>query len=352
VRVRPDAASGANTSPYSRIGVLSAKPGPRLSDENEGAAHADGTIPSGRIHGHGHGLRGGAGNHGIGVARKARQFFRFRSAHGIGADKDEARGETLDCCIVGEPTSVSRQGDMIKNGRRGSLSGKLIVKGIQGHVAYPEKVKNPIHLAAPALAELAAARWDAGNEFFPPTSFQISNIHAGTGATNVVPGTLEVLFNFRFSTASTADSSGLSAERTFVLTAESLNRSVVINEVHYNPPDNTVREEFIELYNAGPASVDLSLWRLRGGIDYVFPTGVYLPVGGYLVVASDPATIMSRYKVTAFGPWAGNLSRDGERVTLRDSTDTVVDEVDYKSEFPEEYKLNGVLCKVEEITKK
>lgn len=116
-----------------------------------------------------------------------------------------ARNETLDCCIVGEPTSVSRQGDMMKNGRRGSLSGKLVVKGIQGHVAYPEKVKNPIHLAAPALAELAATRWDDGNEFFPPTSFQISNLHAGTGATNVVPGTLEVLFNFRFSTASTAD---------------------------------------------------------------------------------------------------------------------------------------------------
>lgn len=115
------------------------------------------------------------------------------------------RGETLDCCIVGEPTSVSRQGDTIKNGRRGSLSGKLVVKGIQGHVAYPEKVNNPIHRAAPALAELAATRWDEGNAFFPPTSFQISNIHAGTGVTNVVPGTLDVLFNFRFSTASTAD---------------------------------------------------------------------------------------------------------------------------------------------------
>jgi succinyl-diaminopimelate desuccinylase len=117
----------------------------------------------------------------------------------------KARGVTLDCCIIGEPTSVNRQGDMMKNGRRGSLSGKLLVKGIQGHVAYPEKVKNPIHLAAPALAEIAATRWDDGNEFFPPTSFQISNIHAGTGATNVVPGTLEVLFNFRFSTASTAE---------------------------------------------------------------------------------------------------------------------------------------------------
>jgi succinyl-diaminopimelate desuccinylase len=117
----------------------------------------------------------------------------------------KARGERFDCCIVGEPTSVDRQGDTIKNGRRGSLSGKLVVKGVQGHVAYPEKVTNPIHRAAPALAELAAAHWDIGNEFFPPTSFQISAIHAGAGAANVVPGTLEVLFNFRFSTASTVD---------------------------------------------------------------------------------------------------------------------------------------------------
>ncbi len=117
----------------------------------------------------------------------------------------KARGEHIDCCLVGEPTSVDKQGDTIKNGRRGSLTGKLVVKGLQGHVAYPEKVKNPIHRAAPALAELAAAHWDIGNEFFPPTSFQISNIHAGTGAANVVPGTLDVLFNFRFSTASTVD---------------------------------------------------------------------------------------------------------------------------------------------------
>jgi succinyl-diaminopimelate desuccinylase len=117
----------------------------------------------------------------------------------------KARGERIDCCIVGEPTAVDRLGDTIKNGRRGSLSARLLVKGIQGHVAYPEKVRNPIHLAAAALAELAATRWDEGNEYFPPTSFQISNIHAGTGASNVVPGTLEVLFNLRFSTASTVD---------------------------------------------------------------------------------------------------------------------------------------------------
>jgi succinyl-diaminopimelate desuccinylase len=118
----------------------------------------------------------------------------------------QQRGETLDYCIVGEPTCVTKLGDTIKNGRRGSLSGTLVVKGVQGHIAYPHLVKNPIHLAAPAIAELAATVWDEGNEFFPPTSWQISNIHGGTGATNVVPGTVEILFNFRHSTASTQDS--------------------------------------------------------------------------------------------------------------------------------------------------
>lgn len=117
----------------------------------------------------------------------------------------KARGETLDCCIVGEPTSVEQLGDMIKNGRRGSLSGKLTVTGVQGHVAYPQLAKNPVHLAAPALAELAGITWDAGNDYFPPTTWQISNIHAGTGATNVIPGELVVDFNFRFSTASTPE---------------------------------------------------------------------------------------------------------------------------------------------------
>ena len=118
----------------------------------------------------------------------------------------QERGETIDYCIVGEPTSVEKCGDTIKNGRRGSLSGTLIVKGIQGHIAYPHLIKNPIHMAAPAIAELAATVWDEGNEFFPPTSWQISNIKGGTGATNVVPGTVEILFNFRHSTASTQDS--------------------------------------------------------------------------------------------------------------------------------------------------
>jgi succinyl-diaminopimelate desuccinylase len=117
-----------------------------------------------------------------------------------------ARGERIDYCIVGEPTSVDRLGDVIKNGRRGTLSGVLRVRGVQGHVAYPEQVRNPIHLAAPAIAELAATRWDDGNEYFPPTSFQCSNVHAGTGATNVVPGTLELSFNWRYATASTRES--------------------------------------------------------------------------------------------------------------------------------------------------
>jgi succinyl-diaminopimelate desuccinylase len=118
----------------------------------------------------------------------------------------QAQGTQLDYCIVGEPTSVETLGDMIKNGRRGTLSGRLRVKGVQGHIAYPHLAKNPIHLAAPAIAELVATRWDEGNAYFPPTSWQMSNIHAGTGASNVIPGELVIDFNFRFSTASTAQS--------------------------------------------------------------------------------------------------------------------------------------------------
>ena len=115
----------------------------------------------------------------------------------------KTRGEKLDWCIVGEPTSVKRTGDMIKNGRRGTMSGKLTVKGVQGHIAYPQLAQNPIHLLSPALAELVAIEWDQGNAFFPPTSWQVSNIHAGTGASNVIPGVCVVDFNFRFCTEST-----------------------------------------------------------------------------------------------------------------------------------------------------
>jgi len=117
----------------------------------------------------------------------------------------EQRGVQVDYCIVGEPTSADQLGDTIKNGRRGSMSGRLIIKGTQGHIAYPQLARNPIHLAAPALTELVAVQWDAGNEYYLPTSWQISNIHGGTGASNVIPGELVVDFNFRFSTASTAE---------------------------------------------------------------------------------------------------------------------------------------------------
>jgi succinyl-diaminopimelate desuccinylase len=121
-------------------------------------------------------------------------------------DALRARREAIDFCVVGEPTSVEALGDTIKNGRRGSLSGSLLVRGIQGHVAYPHLARNPVHQLAPALAELASERWDDGDAFFPPTTFQVSNIHAGTGATNVIPGTCEVEFNLRFAPVSTAES--------------------------------------------------------------------------------------------------------------------------------------------------
>jgi succinyl-diaminopimelate desuccinylase len=136
----------------------------------------------------------------------------------------QERGERIDYCVVGEPTSVDRLGDMIKNGRRGSLSGRLVVKGVQGHVAYPDRSRNPIHLLAPALAALVATQWDPGTADFPPTSWQVSNIHGGTGATNVIPGELEVQFNFRFSTASTAE--GLKARVNEILTRHGLDYAI------------------------------------------------------------------------------------------------------------------------------
>jgi len=138
----------------------------------------------------------------------------------------KARGEKIDYCIVGEPTCVAKLGDTIKNGRRGSLSGKLLVQGVQGHIAYPHLVKNPVHMVAPAIAELATTVWDNGNEYFPPTSWQISNFRSGTGADNVVPGTAEILFNFRFSTASTP-------ENLKTRVHEILNRHGVKNELEW-----------------------------------------------------------------------------------------------------------------------
>ncbi|MDO2951072.1 succinyl-diaminopimelate desuccinylase [Aeromonas simiae] len=146
-------------------------------------------------------------------------------------DTLEARGEKITWCIVGEPSSTALVGDVVKNGRRGSLTGDLLIKGVQGHVAYPHLADNPIHRATPALAELAATEWDRGNDFFPPTSFQIANINGGTGASNVIPGELQVQFNFRFSTESTSeglkqrvktllDRHGLDYELTWTLSGE------------------------------------------------------------------------------------------------------------------------------------
>lgn len=137
----------------------------------------------------------------------------------------QARAQAVDYCIVGEPTSVERTGDMIKNGRRGTMGGKLTVKGVQGHIAYPHLAKNPIHMAAPALAELTGVVWDQGNAFFPPTTWQISNIHGGTGASNVIPGTVVVDFNFRFSTESTPES--LQSRLTDVLDRHGLDYDIV-----------------------------------------------------------------------------------------------------------------------------
>ncbi|MBF8706031.1 succinyl-diaminopimelate desuccinylase [Pseudomonas putida] len=146
--------------------------------------------------------------------------------HGTKAvvERLKARNERLDWCIVGEPSSTTLLGDVVKNGRRGSLGAKLTVRGKQGHVAYPHLARNPIHLATPALAELAAEHWDEGNAFFPPTSFQISNLNSGTGATNVVPGELTALFNFRFSTESTVE--GLQARVSAILDKHELDWSI------------------------------------------------------------------------------------------------------------------------------
>jgi succinyl-diaminopimelate desuccinylase len=153
----------------------------------------------------------------------------------------KARGEHFDYCIVGEPTSNKVVGDMIKNGRRGSLSGKLVVKGVQGHIAYPHLVKNPIHMVAPAIKDMVDTEWDKGNEYFPPTSWQISNINGGTGATNVVPGEVEILFNFRFSTASTEQNL---KERVYaILDKHELNYDL---DWEYSPPYITPRGNLVE----------------------------------------------------------------------------------------------------------
>jgi succinyl-diaminopimelate desuccinylase len=164
------------------------------------------------------------------------------------AEQFRAQGERIDWCVVGEPSSKARLGDLIRVGRRGSLSGTLSVRGVQGHVAYPEKAKNPIHAFAPALAALAAERWDEGNSDFPPTSFQVSNLNAGTGASNVIPGTLTALFNFRYSTASTADQ--LKARTEAILDRHGLDYALEWNlsgEPFLTPPGGRLREVVVDV---------------------------------------------------------------------------------------------------------
>lgn len=158
----------------------------------------------------------------------------------------KARGEHFDYCIVGEPTSNKVVGDMIKNGRRGSLSGALTVKGVQGHIAYPHLVKNPIHLVAPAIKDMVETVWDNGNEYFPPTSWQISNMNGGTGATNVVPGEVEILFNFRFCPVLNGQGStdeNLRSRVHAILDKHDLNYDL---EWEYSPPYITPRGNLVE----------------------------------------------------------------------------------------------------------
>jgi succinyl-diaminopimelate desuccinylase len=155
-------------------------------------------------------------------------------------------GERIDWCVVGEPSAMERLGDLIRVGRRGSLSGTLSVRGVQGHVAYPEKALNPIHAFAPALAELAAERWDEGNSDFPPTSFQVSNLNAGTGATNVIPGELTALINFRYCTASRAED--LRARTEAILRQHGLDFVLDWNlsgEPFLTPPGGVLREAVV-----------------------------------------------------------------------------------------------------------
>jgi succinyl-diaminopimelate desuccinylase len=186
----------------------------------------------------------------------------------------KARGEQIDFCLVGEPSCVNCLGDTMKNGRRGSLNGQLTVHGKQGHVAYPHLVRNPIHLAAPALADLARTEWDRGNEFFPPTSFQISNIQAGTGAENVVPGHLDLKFNFRFSTAVTEDELKARVE-------ETLRRHMLDYEARWQlsgKPFLTQPGALVEALRAavqGELGVDSTLSTTGGTSDgrFIAPTG-------------------------------------------------------------------------------
>lgn len=213
-------------------------------------------------------------------------------------DALRARGEQLDYCIVGEPTCSERLGDTIKNGRRGSLSGELRVKGVQGHVAYPQLARNPIHLAAPALSELAAIEWDSGDSYFPPTTFQISNVQAGTGAGNVIPGELRAMFNFRFSTASSVE--GLKSRVQGILERHALDY-----ELEWSlsgMPFLTPRGRLVEVVSA---AIGAEL-----GVDAKLSTSGGTSDGRFI------ATICSQ--VVEFGPINASIHKINERIALVD----------------------------------
>jgi succinyl-diaminopimelate desuccinylase len=207
------------------------------------------------------------------------------------------RGEQLDYCIVGEPTSAQLLGDTMKNGRRGSMSGHLVVKGIQGHIAYPQLARNPIHTAAPALAELVAEHWDEGNEYYSPTSCQISNIHGGTGASNVIPGEVVIDFNFRFSTASTAE--GLQERVHAILDQHKLDYSLTwtISGYPFLTPKGTLSDALSDAIKA-ETGLDSELSTTGGTSD------------GRFIAKICP-------QVIEFGPPNGSIHKIDEHIELR-----------------------------------
>lgn len=213
-------------------------------------------------------------------------------------DTLRARGEWIDACILGEPTSTDRLGDTVKNGRRGSLNGTLRVRGVQCHIAYPERGRNPIHEALPAIAALAAFEWDRGNEFFQPTSFQISNVHAGTGATNVVPGIFEAAFNLRFSSESTVE--GLQAKVRELLDADHLDYELSWSVSGL--PFITPRGRLVDALEA--AIVDVT------GVTPELSTGGGTSDGRFLAAVAR--------EVVEFGPGNESIHKVNERALLSD----------------------------------
>ncbi|MBN9463754.1 MAG: succinyl-diaminopimelate desuccinylase [Burkholderiales bacterium] len=209
-----------------------------------------------------------------------------------------ARGERLDLCIVGEPTSDARLGDTLKNGRRGSLSGRLSVAGVQGHVAYPHLARNPVHLLAPALAELVAIEWDRGNEHFPPTTWQVSNVQAGTGANNVIPGRVTLDFNFRFSTASSVES--LQQRLAGVLDAHGLDY-----QLEWSLSGMPFLTERGALSNALAAAI-----RAETGLETVFSTSGGTSDGRFIARICP--------QVIEFGPVNASIHKVDEHIALAD----------------------------------